>query len=80
MGHDPEHGRFTYDYDLLCQCFADEFRKSDEKSGEPIEDKDYYTEGVEWVEYNVIRSLPYWGEHAPKIFYGDEDGEDSNGD
>ena len=24
-------------------------------------------EAVEWVEYNIDRALPYWGEHAPII-------------
>ena len=72
VGYDLEHGRFTYDYGELCHCFAEEFRKSGEASlyEGPT---DYETEGVEWVEFNVIRSLPYWGEHAPEIFYDDDD-------
>ena len=26
-----------------------------------------YEEAEEWIEYNVERALPYWGEGAPKI-------------
>jgi hypothetical protein len=73
VGYDKEKGRFKYDYNELCHCFAEEFRKSDEESGTVDPEKDYETDGVEWVEYNVIRSLPYWGEHAPEIVYPEED-------
>ena len=75
IGYDLEHGRFTYDYGELCHCFAEEFRKSDEAGGKADGSTDYETEGVEWVEFNVIRSLPYWGEHAPEIFYVEDDGD-----
>ena len=67
VGFDEENGRVVYDYFLLCKCFANEFRKSDEESGDLVADHDYDTDGVEWVDYNVIRSLPYWGEHAPIV-------------
>jgi hypothetical protein len=71
VGFDEDKGRVVYDYGLLCQCFSDEFRKSDEESGDLVVDHDYDTDGVEWVEYNVIRSLPYWGEHAPVVMSSD---------
>lgn len=67
VGFDEEKGRVIYDYDLLCECFANEFRKSDEESGDLVVDHDYYTDGVEWVDYNVVRALPYWGEHSPVV-------------
>lgn len=28
-----------------------------------------YEEAIEWVEYNTIRALPYFGENAPIIMY-----------
>ena len=28
-----------------------------------------YEEAVEWVEYNTIRALPYFGEDAPIVMY-----------
>lgn len=28
-----------------------------------------YTEAVEWIEYNTIRSLPYVGDGAPIVMY-----------
>lgn len=78
VGFDEEKGRVVYDYGLLCQCFSDEFRKSDEESGNLVVDHDYDTDGVEWVDYNVLRSLPYWGEHAPIILERDPEEENSN--
>jgi hypothetical protein len=70
---DEKEGRVVYDYGLLCHCFAEEFRKADEKAGELVIDHDYETDGVEWVDYNVIRSLPYWGEHAPIVREDEEE-------
>jgi hypothetical protein len=32
-----------------------------------------YTDAVEWIEYNTIRSLPYFGPQAPVIMYDLED-------
>ena len=28
-----------------------------------------YEEAAEWIEYNTIRALPYFGEDAPIIIY-----------
>lgn len=63
--YDAKAGRFVYDYDLLVQAFADDFKDSE----------DPYTDAVEWVDYNVVRSLPYYGDRAPVILYKNEDGE-----
>lgn len=32
-----------------------------------------YEQAVEWIEYNTIKSLPYFGEQAPIIMYSLED-------
>ena len=32
-----------------------------------------YEEAIEWIEYNTIRSLPYYGPQAPIIMYDLED-------
>ena len=32
-----------------------------------------YEDAVEWIEYNTIRSLPYFGPEAPIIMYDLED-------
>ena len=29
-------------------------------------------EAIEWIEYNTVRALPYFGEGAPIIMYGFE--------
>lgn len=28
-----------------------------------------YDEAIEWIEYNTIRALPYFGQDAPIIMY-----------
>ena len=67
--YDGKAGRFVYDYDLLVEAFMGEFK----------ENEDPYTDAVEWVDYNVVRSLPYYGDRAPVIRYDDgEDGEESD--
>ena len=32
-----------------------------------------YEDSVEWIEYNTIRALPYYGQDAPIIMYDLED-------
>ena len=59
--YDVDKGIFIYDYNKLVECFAISFENSDDC------DSDLLTEAAEWVHYNVIGSLPYYGEHAPKI-------------
>lgn len=63
---DKTKGRVTYDYDLLVECFANQYLRWN--SGEPDYDRERaITDAIEWIDYNVVRSLPYWGEHAPLI-------------
>ena len=50
VAFDDVTGRFVYDYYLLCQCFADEFRKSDESGGDAHTEEDYEAMGIEWGE------------------------------
>ncbi len=67
---DEEKGVVTYDYELLAECFANEFFNPSEPEA------DYgqaMTDAYEWIDYNVIRALPYWGEHAPIIYEKEED-------
>lgn len=51
-------GRVIYDFDLMVNEFAEE-------------NECEYSEAVEWIEYNTIRSLPYAGSKAPLIVYTD---------
>lgn len=46
--------RVVYSYDKLVKCFM----KANNWG---------YEEAVEWIDYNVERALPYYGEHAPII-------------
>ena len=51
-----EDGRAIYDYDKMVDWLVDKYNWTDE-------------EAVEWIEYNTIRALPYFGEGAPIIMY-----------
>ena len=52
-----EDGRAVYDFDKMVEWLMKEEGWSEEES-------------VEWIEYNTIRALPYFGEGAPIIMYG----------
>ena len=51
-----EDGRAIYDFEKMVEWLMDEEGWSD-------------NEAVEWIEYNTIRALPYFGEGAPIIMY-----------
>lgn len=70
VAFDENAGRFVYDYQMLVEAFADGFKGSEEPYGKVLE------EAVEWVDYNVVRSLPYYGDRAPLVLYVDEDSDD----
>lgn len=71
-------GRFTYDYDKLVDCFARSFMDPqnliDYDHGivdDDVESAWYEakSDAIEWIDYNVVRSLPYWGPSAPHLRY-----------
>lgn len=51
-----EDGRAIYDFDKMVDWLIEKYGWSD-------------TESIEWIEYNTIRALPYFGEGAPIIMY-----------
>lgn len=51
-----EDGRAIYDYNKMIDWLVDKYGWTDE-------------EAVEWIEYNTIRALPYFGEGTPIIMY-----------
>lgn len=51
-----EDNRAVYDYDLMVEWLCREENLSPD-------------EAAEWIEYNTIRALPYFGETAPIIMY-----------
>lgn len=53
VSHD---GRAIYDYNMMIDWLMDKEGWTD-------------NEAVEWIEYNTIRALPYFGEGAPIIMY-----------
>lgn len=51
-----DDGRVVYDFDKMVEYLMDKEGWSD-------------IDSIEWIEYNVIRSIPYMGENAPIIIY-----------
>ena len=53
VSHD---GRAVYDFDLMVQWLmeTEDFSEMD---------------AIEWIEYNTIRALPYFGGDAPIVLY-----------
>ena len=49
-------GRAVYDFEKMVEWLIEKYNWSDE-------------EAVEWIEYNTLRSLPYFGPGAPIIMY-----------
>lgn len=52
-----EDGRAIYDFGLMIEWLMTKYDWSE-------------TESIEWIEYNTIRALPYFGVDAPIIMYG----------
>lgn len=51
-----EGGRAVYDFDKMVDWL--------------VETEGFaYEEAIEWIEYNTIRALPYFGEGAPIVMY-----------
>lgn len=55
IGYSSDY-RAIYDYDLMIEYLIKEQGMSEE-------------EAVEWVDYNTIRALGYYGDKAPIILY-----------
>lgn len=51
-----EDNRAVYDYERMVEWLCREEHLS-------------YEEAAEWVDYNTIRALPYFGEAAPIVIY-----------
>lgn len=57
IGLNSSYTNIVYDYQLLVRCFME---GADMTEGDALE----------WVEYNVVRSLPYQGSGAPILVHG----------
>lgn len=51
-----EDDRAIYDYDLMVNWLIKNSNMTEE-------------EAVEWIDYNTIRSLPYFGDKSPIVMY-----------
>ena len=51
-----EDNRVVYDYEKMVEWLMEEEKMTEE-------------EAAEWIDYNTIRALPYFGEGAPIIVY-----------
>ena len=52
-----EDGRVIYDFDKMIEWLMTKYDWSE-------------IESIDWIEYNTLRSLPYFGDKAPIIMYG----------
>ena len=52
-----EDGRAIYDFGLMIEWLMTKYDWSE-------------IESIEWIEYNTIRALPYFGDKAPIIMHG----------
>lgn len=52
--------RAVYDYDKMVRWLMNEAEISD-------------IDAVDWIDYNILRALPYMGDKAPIILYNLED-------
>lgn len=60
--------RIVYDFHKLVESLAESYRKNAKTPENP--DYDYETQAIEWIDYNTMRSLPYWQEEfRPIIVY-----------
>lgn len=57
--------RIVYDHDKLVESLAESYRRNANTPENP--DYDYETQAVEWIDYNTMRSLPYWKEEFRPI-------------
>ena len=48
--------RAIYDYDLMVEWLSEEQGFT-------------FDEAIEWIEYNTLRALPYFGNEAPIVLY-----------
>ena len=55
IGYSEDY-RAIYDYDLMIEYLMNEQGMSD-------------IDAIEWIEYNTLRALPYYGQEAPIIMH-----------
>ena len=57
--------RIVYDFNKLVQSLAESYRRNAKTPENP--NYDYETQAIEWIDYNTMRSLPYWQEEFRPI-------------
>ena len=57
--------RIIYDFNKLVQSLAESYRRNAKTPENP--NYDYETQAIEWIDYNTMRSLPYWQEEFRPI-------------
>lgn len=69
----------VYDYDKLAVALAKDYLKTAKKEGRHYTEEDAYTDAVEWIDFNTIRSIPYMSNGngiPPIVVVTDENGEE----
>lgn len=74
IGITEDNCHFVYSFEKLAESLAESYKQYESENPneftESKTDRDYYIEAVEWLDYNTIRSLPYFDEETrPIIMY-----------
>lgn len=86
VGVSEDKLHLIYDYDKMCEQlsnnYSEYYHKHPEKladigeDGNNPDDVDYFTMAVEWIEFNTIRSIPYYyANNGPMVRYVDYENE-----
>ena len=70
LGISEDHCHLIYGYWALVTALAEDYEKEWVKNGSEGEKPDFYNDAMEWIDYNTIRSLPYYSnENCPIVIY-----------
>lgn len=69
VGVDESTGRIIYDYDKMVEELASEYFFSQNAEEEFQSYDDCRQDAIEWIDYNTMRALPYFGDKAPIIIH-----------
>lgn len=72
IGISEDHCHIIYGYWALVTALAEDYEKQwkTKNGGGQEEPPDFYNDAMEWIDYNTIRSLPYYSnENCPIVIY-----------
>lgn len=76
FGKKKDNYGVVYDFDKLAELLAKDYMKYYTNIKMKYTKEQAINDAIEFIDYNTIRTIPYMGEHAPKLVYKDEDGKE----